>query len=65
MYQVIGIQRNTKQRLLSTPQSACEALAAYQNNLKDYRSMKIIVSTGEEISLAELRKLADSEADGA
>jgi hypothetical protein len=61
VYQIIGTQRNTKQRLVATPQSATEALAQYVACVKDFRSVKIVDPSGASIDLDELSRRAREE----
>ena len=65
MYQIIGIQRNTKERLLATPATATEARKAYFQHQGDYSAMIIHAPDGRKISHEELNQLADEEASDA
>ena len=61
MYQIIGTQRNGKQRLIATPESAHEARVHYTDNLPNFHSVAIIDPSGSAIDPTELSRRAAEE----
>lgn len=61
MYQIIGIQRNQKQRLMATPPSAREARTHYHASHKLFQTVMIIDPSGSQINLGELNRIAEEE----
>ena len=63
MYQIIGVQRNQEQRLVTTPKSAREALTHYRAAQKLFSRILIHDPQGDEIDGFELNRRAQVESD--
>ena len=63
MYQIIGVQRNTQQRLIATPNSAREALTHYRAAQKLFGRIIVHAPDGTEIDGFELNRRAVAEED--
>ena len=63
MYQIVGTQRNGKQRLVATPSSAIEARVQFSKHKSQFQSVAIIDPSGEAIDHLELSRRAEEESN--